>query len=93
MVDDHAGPPPTDLVGMSNAFVIERLGDPDIARFEGGVLYWRYSTQQCLLHIYLSHDPSTGELFVEHMSVRPRSYLVPSGACPAPSPEDDSPEL
>lgn len=77
-------PPPTDLVGWTNNSVIERLGEPDIARFEGGILYWRYSTTHCLLDIYLSADAQSGDLAVEHFAIRPRSPLMPANVCPMP---------
>lgn len=89
MIDERS-PPPTDLVGLSNSGVIERLGTPEIARFEGGVLYWRFSTRDCLLDVYLSTDEATGQLAVEHMATRPRSYLLPTDACPASRQSRDS---
>lgn len=81
-VIDPASPPPTDLVGLSNQTVLDRLGIPEISRVEGNVLYMRYSTFECLLDIYLKADQLNGELRVEHLDVRPRTGIAHADMCP-----------
>ena len=65
-------PKPRNLVGMTRSDVAALLGPPTLLRSEPPAEVWQYTSQRCVLHVFLYREGRTENYRARHVELRTR---------------------